>query len=148
RHAAALELANHVVAVGHPDHVDEPAGARGPWCDRRQRDAVHPVEAARVPLGDSRAPGEDLVEAVELRGAERRAELGEAVVVAEPRVRQPSVEHVPALVAEAPEERIPAGVPGDDHAAFAGRHLLVRVEAEYASVAEGAGRPAAILAAD
>src|SRR5205807_6251487 len=87
---------------------------------------------------------EDRVQLLELPDPDRRGDLVEAVVVAEPRVLEPAAAVRPALVGERLEEAPLVLVGGDDHAAFAGRHLLVRIEREDRGPAVRADRPALV----
>src|SRR5262249_23522446 len=105
-------------------------------------------EPRRVPIGDPGPTCQDLIEAVDLRHPERGAQLVETVVVAEASVREPAVEHVAALIAQAAEERVPSLLGRDDHAALAGRDLLVGVEGEHAGLPQAADRPPTIAGAD
>ncbi len=109
--SAPLELVDHVVAERlrfEADDVDEPAHARRPGRRLMERDAVDRRRAGR---GTSARRGR--VRPASRRcaaicdSAERGAQLVEAVVEAEARVREPAVEDVAPLVAEAAEERVP-----------------------------------------
>src|SRR6185295_11649651 len=147
RNAAALELADRPIAYaagGETYHVDEPAHARRPRREPRCGHTLDVREPFVVPTGDARALGDQLVEALHLDGAERRRELVEAIIVTEPAVREPAVEHVAPLIAEAAEEPVPLSVRRDEHTALAGRHRLVRVEGEHTRVGESAGGAALV----
>src|SRR5262249_57809631 len=82
-----VELADHLVATrrgAEPDHIDEPAEARRPGRHRGEGHGFEPGEALAVPSGHALAAAEQLVEAVDLRGAEGGAQLLEAGVLAPP----------------------------------------------------------------
>ena len=117
----------------------------------RQRwlDAVEVREQLLVALGRRGPEPENLVEPLELRDADRRGDVGEAVVVAEPRVLEPSAPcpHVPGCE-RLLSRRHCSSVGRDDDAALAGRDLLVRVEGEDGEVAVRAERPALVLRAE
>ena len=79
---------------------------------------------------------------------ERGAEVVEAVVVAEANVLEPGAVVAAALVAQALEQApVLLGV-GDDDAALAGGHLLVRIEGEDRRHAVTAYRLALVLGAE
>ena len=87
----------------------------------------------------TRARGsEHRVELLELGDAERRGDVGEPVVEAEPVVVEPAHVDGPALVALAAQAGRLGGVGGDDHPPLPRRHLLVGVEGEGGEVAAGA----------
>ena len=96
------------------------------------------VEAAHFPL-----PGDELVEPFELRHANRGLEIAHAQVPAKFFVDEPfsGLEAQVAQSAAAFRERV---VVGYDHAAFTGRNVFVRIEAECADVAKAAAGFAAI----
>src|SRR5215467_9261671 len=63
-------------------------------------------------------------------------------------MREPGVEHVPALVSQ---RRAQVGIRllvGDDHSALARRHLFIRVEGEARQVAECADALSLVLGAE
>src|SRR5207247_5643093 len=151
RDAAACQLANHAIALGdrfQAYHVNEPAHASGPAGQRREDHALETSQALRVPAGDALTPAEQLVEALDLYHPEGGAELVETVVVTEAAVRQPPVEDVPPLVAQASEERVPGGIVRDDHPALARRDHLVGVEGEDTRVAKASDRAVLVAGAD
>ena len=84
---------------------------------------------------------EDRLQLLELTQAERCADVVDPVVEAEPRVVEPAAAVRPALVAEALEQAPGLLRPRRDHAAFAGRDLLVGVEGEDRVLALRADRP-------
>ena len=79
----------------------------------------------------SLAQRQDRVELLELADPERRADVVDAVVVAEPRVIEPAAAVGATLVAHADEPAPGFLVVRRDHPALAGRHLLVRIEGEH-----------------
>ena len=149
--ALALQLADHSLAVdslGELHDVDEPGALVRRVVRERRLDTVDPGQELRVPRRDSVPALQDLVELVELRDPDRRADVVEAVVVAEPRVLQPSAVVGAALVPEALQQPpILLVVRGHD-AALAGRDLLVRVEGEDGGRAVGADAGSPILRAE
>ena len=80
--------------------------------------------------------------ALELRDPDRRLDLGEPVVEAEPVVVDPAHVRRPALVALAAQRRRGLGSGDGDHAPLARGQLLVGVEGEGREVAARADLPA------
>ena len=119
---------------------------------RRRRQRLDPVDVLEQ-LGVARSSGgserQHPVQLLELRDPERGLKIGPAVVEPEPHVVEPAGAVVgPALVAQAAEQLpLLLGVRRDD-AALAGRHLLVRVEAEDARRAVGADRRPLVAGAE
>jgi len=116
------------------DDVNEPTHSRRSRRDVRYLDQLLIRQPFVVPLCDARTFGEQFFDARHLCRAQCRAHLIEPIVVAEPRVIEPRIEHIAPLVAERTEEIRPLVVIGDDHAPFAGRDLLVGIESEYCCV--------------
>ena len=116
-----------------------PASSHG---SARPRSATSPASASRYQPATRRARGEHVVEALELGEPERARDVGEAVVEAEPVVVEPAHVGRAALVALGVDPLLVLGRAERDHAALAGRQLLVGVEAEDRRVAAAADRRA------
>ena len=114
---------------------------------QRQLD-VEAGEQLGVARGDLAPRVEDAVELLELPDPERRRDVVEPVVEAEPAVLEPARRLEPALVAQRDEQLVLLGRAGRDRAALAGRHLLVRVEGPDRRMAVRAERPALVLGAE
>src|SRR4051794_31817161 len=90
-------------------------------------------------MSDTSAVVEDLFGPLALRHSQGRVDLAEAVVVAPALGGQPG-HAVAALVAQAAAMIGKGFVVGDDHPAFAGRDLLVGIEAKDTCDAKGPDR--------
>src|SRR5581483_3722117 len=90
----------------------------------------------------------DLVELLQLADADGRADVVEAVVVAEPDVLEPSARVPPALVSQRPQQAPLLLRVRRDDPAFSRRDLLVRIEGEDAAHALRAERRALVPRAE
>jgi len=61
---------------------------------------------------------------------------------------QPRIEDIAPLIAQTAEQHVPLGVVGDNHAAFAGRHLLVGIKGEDRCIGHRARAAPLILRTD
>ena len=105
-------------------------------------------EKLAVPRRDLAPQPQDLVEALELPDAERRAHIVESVIEAEPDVLEPTAVVAASLITERPQcEPLLLRV-RRDHPAFAGRDLLVRVEREHGARPVRADRRAFVRSAE
>ena len=149
--AVPLELSDHPLAVdalGQRDDVDEPRALVLGVVRAGSIDAFDAVEQALVPRSDSCARLEYSGKLLELADPDRRADVVDAVVEAEPRVLEPAAAVGATLVAKALEQApLVLGV-GRDDAALAGRDLLVRIEGEHRGGTVGANGRAAIAGAE
>ena len=134
------ERADHPVAVdavGQLDDEHEPAAALGARVLAGQHEPLDPAQplavesAPRASRSASRASS-----ALELRDADRRGDVGEPVVEAEPVVRRasPCRRRGPGC-ARCARCAATCGVAAGQHPALAGHELLVRVEGERRRVA-------------
>lgn len=114
----------------YPDDIDEPAH---PGHLRRDIGELDPGDTRQVLVvhgGHAGPLGDDLLDPLHLGHAEGRGELVHPVVVAQAFVVEPEPGLPAALVAHAPAEGGDALIIRDDHPAFAGGDLLVRVKGE------------------
>ena len=93
-----------------------------------QLDAVDAGEQLVIALRHLVTQPEDAIELLELADTDGRPDVVDAVVVAEVGVIEPAAAVRASLVAQALDHLPRVLVVGRDHAAFARRHLLVRVE--------------------
>ena len=128
-------------------HVDEPRALVVGVVRQRELD-VEAGEQLGVAIGDLAAGLEDAVEPLELPDSERRRDVVEPVVEAEPAVLEPAAAVEPALVAKRDEQLVLLGRPGRDRAALARRDLLVRVEGPGREMAVRAERLALVPGAE
>ena len=80
---------------------------------------------SRIPSGDGRAPPKDLVEPLELAEPESGTDVVDPIVETEASMVEPAPESALPDCATAEEPPLVLGV-RRHHAAFSGRHLLVR----------------------
>ena len=143
-HTLRCERLDHPLAVGalgELDHVDEPRPPVILVVGARQDETVGAGQKLVVPRGHGAPPGENQVQLLELAQADRRADVVDPVVEAEPRVVEPPAAVGPALVAQALEQEPRLLRPGRDDATLARRDLLVGIEREDRVLALSADRP-------
>src|SRR5829696_7728971 len=102
RDAEPREAGDRRVALdigAEADRVDEPAAPLGAAAGDRRLDPLDAGEALGVGAGQGRAPLEHAVELLDLRHSQRRGEIAEPVVEAEPAVVEPAHVDGPALIA-------------------------------------------------
>ena len=104
------------------------------------------VAGSSTEIGDALVARQRLVDAPELRMADRRLQVGDAIVEADPLVPVGAVWR-DAVIAQDAQRVGKLGRVGEAHAAFARGHDLVGVEREAVDVAELADRPAGIARA-
>ena len=114
----------------------------------RDLDTVDVAQELAVPLGNLAPQPQDLVELLELRDPDRRADVVQAVVEPEPHVVEPAAFVAAALIAQRAQREPLLFRVGVDDAALAGRDLLVRIEREHARPALRADRRALVLGAE
>ena len=147
RSSAAITRSRSVPR-GELDDVDEPGADVVGVVGERQLEPVDVREQLAVAGRRGPAQRQDRVELLELADPERRADVVDAVVEAEPCMVEPATAVGATLVAEADE--LPPrllGVRRHDPA-FAGRDLLVRVEGEDRVDAVRADAAALVLGAE
>ena len=142
-HAAAVELRREL------RDVDEPGAPVVRIVGERSLDPVQLLEHRSVTRRRGGPQLQDPVELLELGDSDRGLDVRPAVVEAEPHVVEPGALAVGAALVPEADEQLPLllGMRRDD-AAFAGRHLLVRVEAEHRRRAVGTDRAALVLGAE
>src|SRR6266540_2061051 len=139
-HASPIEIRSEL------DDVDKPRAAVVGGVGGRRLDGSEAREQVVITPGRPRSELQDPVELLELGDPDRRLEVRPAVVEAEPDVVEPAPLSVRApLVAQALEQAPLVFGLRHDHPALAGRHLLVRVEAEGGGRAVRADRPPLVL---
>src|SRR5437868_6583737 len=94
----------------------------------RQFHAVDPAQQLVIALRDLGAKRKYLVQLLELPEPECRAHVAEAIVEAESHVLEPAAGVATALVPQRAQQPPLLLRVRRDHAALAGRHLLVRIE--------------------
>src|SRR5258708_23332758 len=92
------------------------------------------LQPALVWAGDGLAPLEDRFDPLQLFDAESAIQLRDAIVVAELVVLEPLAGRASPLIPELPGPHRDVRGVGDDEAAFAGRDLLARIEADDARI--------------
>ena len=134
--ASASTTASRSTSGAERHHVDEPA--------HRDVSRTTVFGATRSSRGapctprDVRPLLQEGEEAADLRDPQRGGQLVHPVVESEALVLEPRAHLAAALVAEAPTGGGELVIVRDDHAAFTGGDLLVRVEGEAAGGAEAA----------
>ena len=122
-------------ASSKPVHLEanHPEGALGPILHPIEPDPVGRCDFGSVPIHDLRPAVEKFVDTLELRNAQRRLQIGDAVVEAPLLVKIPLL-GAHRVIAQSFGALIKRMVVGGQHAAFAGRDDLVAVEAENAAL--------------
>src|SRR5258708_6436883 len=106
------------------------------------------LQPALVCAGDGLAPLEDRFDPLQLFDAESAIQLRDAIVVAELLVLEPLAGRASPLIPELPGPHRDVRVVRDDDAAFTGRDLLVRIEAEDTRISERAHLAALVFRAE
>ncbi len=110
------------------DDVDEPRALVLSVVGARKVEAAHIGEELRVARGNVGPRAKDVVELLELADADRGPDVVDPVVESEPCMLEPAAGVGAALVAQASQQPPLRLRMRRDHAALAGRDLLVRVE--------------------
>src|SRR6266849_4693577 len=139
------------------DHEQVPGVSRRVGHGRQHLDRRDPCQGFAIPARDARASLDELLQTRELSQPKRRLQIRHVVLEAEgddrvrggpaPPVSAPGVASNP-VEPQQPHALAQVGIVGGDHAPFAGRDGLDRMEAEDRCRAPAADRVAAVLAAE
>ena len=130
-----------------PDGENEPGDAPVGGVENGDGHFRNATQTFAVTGRPIRALRENALDPAHLREAQSAIQFGEAIVVTEQAMIQPSVRRPAALIAERANRLGELAIAGDEHSAFARGDRLVGIEAEDSKVAEAADGPAAVLRA-